>query len=286
MLANLKHKIAALEMPAIPAARKFALGVDEVDRILGGGLARACLHEVFAKSSGDEPSATGFALAIAFRAAETGRKIVWIRNRLAGLETGIPYAPGLMELGIDPDDVILVAAKNDIAVLRAALEALRAPALGAVLIDIWGAVPLLDLTTSRRLMLAASRSGVTGFVLRPACQPQSSAALTRWRVAALPSTGLATGFAAQAPSHPIFDISLERHRAGIPPHRWRVEWNRDHKRFDRPDDALQPLPADGARIGHLASAKGTPLSGAVVSLSFNGSAAPAQSQGRGHRRTG
>jgi protein ImuA len=70
-------------------------------------------------------------------------------------------------------------------------EGLKAKSLGAVL----GEVEKLDLTASRRLQLAAETSGVTAFALRrwrvmgraarDAAQP--IAAVTRWRVTALPT---------------------------------------------------------------------------------------------------
>src|SRR6201990_3395856 len=72
-------------------------------------------------------------------------------------------------------------------------EGLKAKSLGAVL----GEIENLDLTASRRLQLAAEASGVTAFVLRrwrvmeraarDASQP--IAAVTRWRIAALPTQG-------------------------------------------------------------------------------------------------
>jgi protein ImuA len=70
-------------------------------------------------------------------------------------------------------------------------EGLKAQSLGAVL----GEIEKLDLTASRRLQLAAEAGGVTAFVLRrwrvmeravrDAAQP--IAAVTRWRVTALPA---------------------------------------------------------------------------------------------------
>jgi protein ImuA len=70
-------------------------------------------------------------------------------------------------------------------------EGLKAKSLGAVL----GEIETLDLTASRRLQLAAEAGGVTAFVLRrwrlmeraarDAAQP--IAAVTRWRIASLPT---------------------------------------------------------------------------------------------------
>lgn len=283
VLTDLRRKLAALEPPPVPEKGRFTLGSQEVDAWLEGGLARAAVHEVFAAKAGDEPGASGFTLALALRAAPPGRSIVWVRHHLAELENGTPYGPGVAEFGVDPDRVVLVSPRSDAGVLSAGLEALHCSALGAVLIEFWGKSSLLDLTASRRMMLAASRSGATGFLLRPASPAEPSAALTRWRVGALPSAALAKG----APSHPAFDIALERHRAGIRPESWRVEWNRDHKRFDlaaaRPDARAGKFsafrPASAAKL----PLAGAAVPGTVVSASFDGQAASAAEK---FRRTG
>jgi protein ImuA len=222
-LAELRRQLAALE-PAVPrrAQAPFALGHAGIDRHLGGGLARGCLHEAHARSPRDCVAAAGFALALAGLAAGKGR-LVWARHRLAGAELGVPYGPGLAAFGLDPDGLILVEARDPLGALRAAHEALRCAALGAVVIEIHGAAPALDLTASRRLAMTPARSGVTAILLRGAGQRNASAAQSRWIVAGAPSAPLA----GDAPGHPVLDIELDRHRAGIPPARWLVEWNRD-----------------------------------------------------------
>lgn len=282
-LADLRRKLAALEPSPVPEKGRFTLGSGEIDAALEGGLAKAAIHEVFAAKAGDEPGASGFALALALRAAPPGRSIVWVRHHLAELENGALYGPGLAEFGIDPNRLILLSLRSDAAVLGAGLEALHCSALGAVLIEFWGRSSLLDLTASRRMMLAVSRSGTTGFLLRPASPAEPGAALTRWRVGTLPSAALAKG----APSHPVFDIALERHRAGIRPESWRVEWNRDHKRFDiagtgsnaRAEKFSAFRPASAGKLPFTAAA----VPGAVVSAHFDGQAASGAAR---FRRTG
>jgi protein ImuA len=277
-LSQLKRQLAALEPARSPGEKGFTLGLDQVDAALGGGLPRGCLHEVFAHEVGDAGASAGFALALALRAAGEGRHIVWVRHAFAVLEQGDLYAPGLAQFGIDPDRVLLISAKSETMVLRAGLEALRSPALGAVLLEIWGKAGFLDLTASRRMMLAASRSGVTGFILRAAGQPQPSSSLTRWQVRAAPSVGLAAG----APSNPVFDILLDRHRAGIAGGRWHLEWNRDRKSFDL--SAAQPARFDEPLATPKRSAA-KPLPGSVVSLPVDRPAASPEDQ-KPFRKTG
>ena len=63
-----------------------------------------------------------------------------------------------------------------------------------------------------------------------------SVADTRWRVAAAPSVPLADGTPDGAPGHPVFDIELLRRRAGPAGVTWRVEWNRERRAFQDPDE--------------------------------------------------
>lgn len=239
----LLRRLAAAAQPASvrPSAR-FALGAPAVDAVLGGGLASGSLHEVFAAAGQDMASAAGFVAGLAQRAAARRSPILWVRQSFTEAEVGDLYAPGLAGLGFDPGDLILVRARDAVSVLRAGAEAVRCPALGAVVIEPWGAPKALDLTATRRLTLAAAQSGVTTFLLRTGAEPRPSAALTRWAVTAGPSRALA----ADAPGHPTFDITLLRHRAGIAGFRWRVEWDHDRRLFREAatlPGAVVPVPA-------------------------------------------
>ncbi len=228
-------------MVAPPTTReRFTCGAPAVDDALGGGLVRGSLHEIVAAGA-DAPAAAGFTAGLMLRAAPGGRSMVWIRQAYAETEIGGLYAPGLAEMGLDPDALILVGAHDALGVLRAGVEAVRCPALGAVVIETWGAPKVLDLTATRRLALASEQSGVTTFLLRVG-DSGPSAALTRWAIAAGPSPALATG----APGQPTLDIALLRHRAGTAGARWRVEWDRDQCRFRESaplSGAVVPVPA-------------------------------------------
>lgn len=244
-LAILRQRLATLE-PAAPreAGSVFTIGHAGLDRHLGGGLVGGGLHEAYARDARHAAAAAGFALALALRAASDGWPVVWVRHRLAERELGGPYAPGLAELGADSGSVILVATRDLAGALRAAHEALHCRALGAVLIELWGEAPALDLTASRRLMLVAARSGVTGVIVRGGAALRPSAAFSRWTVGGAPSSPLAAG----APGHPTFDITLDRHRAGAAPGQWQVEWNRDRCCFAEPatvSGAVAAVPGDG-----------------------------------------
>ncbi|WP_410962518.1 hypothetical protein, partial [Salmonella sp. SAL4358] len=88
-------------------------------------------HEVFAQNSSHGAAATGFALGLALRLAE-GKTLLWVRQDFSALEFGEIHGAGLLELGLDPDSVILVCAADAGQVLKAAADGLSCAALGAV----------------------------------------------------------------------------------------------------------------------------------------------------------
>ncbi|WP_020181465.1 hypothetical protein [Methylopila sp. M107] len=240
-LIALRRAIAALEPPDIRgAAGLFGFGLADIDDALGGGLKRGALHEVFARRTMDAAAAEGFGLCLALRAAGE-RPIVWARQDYSETEAGALHGEGVAAFGGDPDRLILVRPRDATGVLRAANEAARCAGLGAVLAEVWGTPKTLDLKASRRLSLAAASSGVTLVMIRGGAEPEASAAMSRWSVAAAASTPLE----ANAPGPPAFEAALLRHRAGVAPKSWRVEWDRDRLVFAAPlPRAVVPVPAD------------------------------------------
>lgn len=222
----LRQSVARLEsgMGRRPGAagERFALGPAPADDCLAGGLRRAALHEVFTAREADGPAASGFAGLLAGLAAQGGAPLVWIRQDLAALEWGELHAPGLAELGLRPDRFVLVKVGHAADGLKAAFEALQCRGLGAVVLEIWGEAGVFDLTASRRLVLAAGRSGVTAIALRLAAAPRPSAAETRWLLKAAPSGSDAIG----GLGCPAFDAALVRSRKGGTG-QWIMEWNSD-----------------------------------------------------------
>lgn len=248
-LTDLRRHLAEMALRGAPTAvGRVSFGAPALDAALNGGIARAALHEVYAPATADLAAATGFAVGLAIRAAQE-RPILWVRQDVVDAETGRLHPPGLTELGLDPARILLVRARDAEGVLRAGAEAARCPALGAVLIEPWGAPRRLDLTASRRLALAAEGSGATTLVLRAAVVPQPSAASTRWQVAALPSRALE----ANAPGAPAFSLRLLRHRGGLGECEWRVEWSRDRQSFQE-----SPVQSD-ARNRQAAAGRDEPL---------------------------
>jgi protein ImuA len=242
-LAALRRKLAATAGIA-SGVSTFSLGAASLDAAFAQGLARGALHEIHARSCGDGTAATAFGLGLALRAANE-RPTVWIRQTVIDIEMGGLNGEGLSEFGLDPGRLILVRLPDARDVLRAGEEAARCSALGAVVIEPWGAPKALDLTATRRLALAAEHSGVALVMVRSGAAPMPSAALTRWDIASAPSAPLE----ANAPGGPVFAVTLAKARSARAGGSWIVEWDRDQQQFK---DAQT-------------------VSGAVASMSFDGS---------------
>ena len=216
------------------------------------GLARGCLHELYA--SGGDQAASAFGALLAFgRMAAGERALLVVRQSFLFREAGAPYAPGLAEFGLDHRRLILVEAADTTAALQAALDGARCPSLGAVLADLYGDSRALDLTASRRLALAARESGVPVLMARTGVSPMPSAAETRWLVRSAPSRPMP----ASAPGPPAFSLTLLRRRGGFEHGEWHLEWNRDRGIFEE---------WEGNRRDGRGRGKPAPLSGAVVPL--------------------
>lgn len=227
-LARLKRRLERLERPRALSAGLFALGAADADMRLGGGLARGALHEICPPHRLDHAAASAFALLLAARASEG--PILWVREERGQYAHGRFYGQGVRELGLDPDMLLVVTARDTLSALRAAGDMVACAGAGAVVIEPSGAARPLDLTASRKLVLACEKSGVTGFVLREVLAGFASAAATRWTAGAAPSTPLA----GEAPGRAAFALELVRHRGGIPPFALELEWDRDERIFRKP----------------------------------------------------
>ncbi|HWV12190.1 MAG TPA: hypothetical protein VN110_02745, partial [Sphingobium sp.] len=116
-LAALRRHIETLEgIPAADAGAPVATGHGAFDQALQGGLARGRLHELFGGDE-DEGAAAGLSLILAHLTAGAA-PLFWLR--LAKGAGAQPYGPGLVELGIDPERLLIGAMKDEALLLRAA----------------------------------------------------------------------------------------------------------------------------------------------------------------------
>jgi protein ImuA len=222
LLSALRARIARLDRSggAVPEAGGDGGGIplcEAIDAALpgGGGLSRAAVHEVLAAEPG---AAAGFC---ALLLARTGGTVLWIAAEPDA------WPPGLARFGLSPADLVLVQAPRPVDGLWAMEEALRCPGVsGALLV-----LRTLDLTAARRLQLAAESGGAVGLLLRPDEEDiagGASAALTRWRVGALPGPG---GAGKHDLGDPRWQLDLLRCRGGKPGS-WQVVWRGAAERLE------------------------------------------------------
>ncbi|WP_395650555.1 ImuA family protein [Brevundimonas sp.] len=238
---NLTNGLSCLNTSACPEI--FSTGMAELDTHLGGGLRTKAVHEIFAADTAQSQAADGFALGLALRAKP--KSMVWVMQTRAFPEAGVPYGPGVEDWGLETRSLVLVMVRDTAHLLSASEEALASGAVDAVLMSAWGEGPAFTLTASRRLALAATRGGSTGFFVRAAARPASSAAETRWRVRAAPSMPLE----AQAPGLSALAVELLRSKSGSPCGEWIVEWDRETRTFIAPSTprSLVSVSADRAQ---------------------------------------
>jgi protein ImuA len=171
-------------------------------RLPGGALPLGALHEVAGGGNGAINGAAA-ALFAAGIAARTRGKVLWCLTRLD------LFAPALAQAGLNSDRVIYLEGGDEKTILACFEEGLRHGGLGEV--------ARLTMTASRRLQLAAEASGTIGIALRRWRRQteasdfgQPTAATTRWRVSALPSTRLPV----PGVGRPRWLVELIRRRAG------------------------------------------------------------------------
>ncbi|MBI1261913.1 MAG: hypothetical protein GC184_09325 [Rhizobiales bacterium] len=153
-------------------------------------LACGALHEVQAADYRDMSASIGFAMALAVCCGRrfSSAPILWCESARPPFDMGHLYGPGLAAFGLDPARLILVAPASAVDLLWTMEEALRLGAFAAVFGEIDGRLPALSLTATRRLQLAAEAGGRPAFLLTGHATGGTSAAATRWDVAAAPSS--------------------------------------------------------------------------------------------------
>jgi protein ImuA len=145
---------------------------------------------------------------------ETGKPLLWVQERMAILESGRIHPPGLPS-----QNLIHVEARDARDALWAMEEGVRCAALSAVIGELWGDPRALDFTATRRLAVAAERSGVPCWLVRLGGTANLSGARMRWRIASAPS--LFNSLDPRAPGPPAWDAELFRSRVS-PPGRWSI----------------------------------------------------------------
>jgi hypothetical protein len=158
----------------------------------------------------------------------TPRLMVWCWPTGMAREAGGLYGPGLVTLGIDPVQVLLVEGTNTAETLWAMEESLGSGAAAIVV----GCVDAVALTPARRLALAAQAHRTPGLLVTAARSAVTPATFARWRIAGCPSAP--HPFDPAASGAPRFAMTLERCRgtaADVAPLFRTVEWSHEAYRF-------------------------------------------------------
>lgn len=218
-LVALRRRLEALERTGRRDREVLPFALPAIDKVLPGkGLALGTLHEMAGTGTEEEDGAVAAAfLAGILARLKPERPVLWC------LAEGDLYGPGLAALGLDTRRLILAQARHPREVLWAMEEGLRSPALAAVV----GEPEVLSLPASRRLLLAAEASGVTGFALRrwrdgeraAAQRSAPNAADTRWQIKAMPGDVVA---GEPGIDRARWQVELWRCRGGVPAS-WMVE---------------------------------------------------------------
>jgi protein ImuA len=227
-LRHLRHSLLTIEKEKgfFEDAGSLALGLPAADAALGGGLARAALHELAPAAPAQLGAAAGFAMALAALATAGGRTALVIQTDFGALEAGAFYGPGLDALGLPMQRLIVLRVPRPIDVLWACEEALKSRGVAIVLAELPEAGTAADLTVTQRLSLAARAGGGLGLLLRHRPSPLATAATTRWQVAAAPSTPDRYGGLGRT----TFDLSLNRNKRGRCG-RFLVSWDHHARTF-------------------------------------------------------
>jgi protein ImuA len=236
VLAQLRATLGALETGGFRRRPALPFGIGEVDsRLASGGLRLDALHEVAGASAdlADDCAATLFLAGIAARA---WGPVLWVVRRRD------LFAPGLAQAGLAPQRLLYAETRDDEELLAVMEEGLRHRGLGAVV----GEAKRADMATTRRLQLAAEGGRSIALLLkrhgRSGADPLDtpSAAVTRWRVAAAPSSPLPV----EGVGRGRWKLDLVRQRGGEPAS-WKLEACDETGRCALPADVADRKAAAG-----------------------------------------
>lgn len=206
VIAELQEQIDKIAGGHARKRARLAFGIPEIDDRLNGGLALGSTHEI---AGGGTDAVTGAAapLFAAGIAARTTGPVFWCVVR------GDLFAPAIAQAGLSMDRVTFVHSDNEDGVLDSAEEILR---FGGVAVMVAELVRL-PMVASRRLQLAAEKSGTMGLIIRRWRRQaeatdfgQPTASATRWRISIMPSERLPVAGVGRA----RWFVELMRARAG------------------------------------------------------------------------
>ncbi|MBB4168490.1 hypothetical protein [Rhizobium sp. BK538] len=267
--------LAAAESQALgendgPAAGKnedilrLPLGIPALDEAIDGGLPLDGITEIRSDLLREAGAGSGFVLALAAmlqRQAEESHNvplpILWIADTVCTMEAGEPYAVGLRDFGLKPDQFFYASPRKLEDALWLAEAAVESGVFPATILEVRGNPKPFGLTESRRLSLRAKASKRPLFLLRQAGEEEASSAYFRFLAAPAPAQArpLPDGtMLGGSIGNPVFHLTLEKSRNPAPLS-FLLEWNPHDRRFFAVSQSADPRLPD-ERAAH----SGAPLS--------------------------
>jgi hypothetical protein len=195
---------------------------------IGGLQARSRIHALHPARPGDEAAANGFAFtllahlaALAAQAQRTPRQprpILWVQDRRARLEAGVPYAHGIGAFGLAATQLVIISTKTALDALAATEIGLETGGLDGVLAELPPNLPADMLALGKRLALRSERSGTPCLLLHASAAPVSAPVATRWQIASQPNPSERDSERVSehdwGPRIPVVDVVLVKNRFG------------------------------------------------------------------------
>ncbi len=224
----------------------LATGVAVLDEAMQGGMPLDALTEIRSGAFRDAGSATGFALALTARLRQredgAAAPVLWIGDRMAALEAGLPYAIGLKDFGLEPQGFLHAVPRKLDEALWLAETALASAAFAVVVLEVRGNPARFGLTESRRLSLRAKAAGRPLFLLRQAGEEEAGSALFRLSAESAPAAArpLPDGSVLGGSiGNPAFRLTLEKSRNPAPLS-LTLEWNAHDRQLLPVSDPERP----------------------------------------------
>lgn len=219
IIAELQQEILSLQGFSSAQGLPVDVGLGPIAAAFPNGtFPTGAVHEFVATRPEAAAATSGFVSGLLSALMSKGGTALWI-----GTSRKL-FPPALRCFGIQPDRFVFVDLEKEQQVIWAMDEALKCPALTAVV----GEVSDISFIASRRLQLAVEQSKVTGFVLRNDRRVMSSkeykqhptACVSRWKITPLPSSSIE---ALPGVGFPQWKVELLRIRNGKPGS-WDVTW--------------------------------------------------------------
>jgi protein ImuA len=170
----------------------------------------SAMHEFICTNAEEATASSAFIAGLVSTLMQENGTAIWISA------SRFIFPPALKAFGLQPHQVIFLYLKKEKEVAWVVEEALKCPALTAVICD----MKEVSFTASRRLQLAIEKSGVSCFMLRQQSKNGATTAVARWQIKPQQS-GAADGI--PGVGHPRWQVKLLKVRNGKPGI-WNMEW--------------------------------------------------------------